>query len=253
MIFYYVFCYVFYPRNIFFAFHLNKVLKSAAPKAVFDVGFGEGLHLIPFAILYPKVKFYGFDIRKENRSFLLCISSFLKLKNVAILTEEEFYQTNIQTFDVIYMVGVLQYVEKDGDFLRFLKKKLINKGCFLLYQPVHYFRYFKILNDAIDKFDHYEKEVNLRREYIENELLKIIDVSGFKVCKIYRFMFKYSSMAQEIFRYFYIPLVKSPNLLEKLVGFVGIVFFSPIIIIGSHLGNFMKTNDYNAVLILLEN
>jgi SAM-dependent methyltransferase len=253
MIPYFVFCYLCYPRNIFFAYHLYKVIKNKSPLAVLEVGFGEGIHLIPFAVLFPKVKFFGFDIREDNAIFLRNFSSYFNLKNIVILTHNEFNMKGSQTFDIIYMVGVLQYVENDAEFLKFLKEKLTDKGNFMLYQPVHYVRYFKMLDNMVEKYEHYEKEVNLLRKYHLKDLVEVLKNTGFKRLKVYRYIFKYSSIAQEVFRFFYIPVIKSTNLLEKIIGLAGIILFSPLIIVVSHLGNCLETKTNNAVLIVFDN
>ncbi|MFN4299710.1 MAG: methyltransferase domain-containing protein [Thermaurantimonas sp.] len=87
-----------------------------------EIGFGEGLHLILFALRYKKITFFGYDVREENRVFVERLCTFFKLTNVHLLSESDFFALSNVNFDLVYMVGVLQYVENDQEMLLNIKK-----------------------------------------------------------------------------------------------------------------------------------
>lgn len=249
---YYVFAVLFYPRNLRFFFQLRRRILQLRPSVVLEVGFGEGLHLFVFGLLFRKIRFYGYDIRSENVHFVNSLCHFFSLNNVSVMSAEEFRKVSFRNFDIVYFMGVLQYVENDIDFLSTISTYLSPKGNLLIYQPVHYIRYITPLQKIIDKYEHYEKEVGLLRHYNEEDLFYVLQKSHLKITHTKRYVYKPGGTAHEIFSALYIPVVKDSRTMVKVICASGLILVWPVLALLHLADNFYKSGIHNAVCVTTE-
>lgn len=248
IVFYYAFVLLAYPRYIIFIYEFNRLLKNRKLDKILEIGYGEGLHLLLFAIWYRGITFYGFDIREENRIFVERVCEFFRIKNIRLLKEKDFESLPANLFDIIYMVGVLQYVENDVHIMLNIKSMLKHKGKLVIYQPVRYKKYLGFVDQFVDKYEHYEKEAKIKRLYSEIEFLHLLHSTGFTVLICKKYAFKIYSIAHEIFLLFYVPVVKDYRLIIKIISSIGLFTLMPFIFLANFSDLVLKLGDNNSVL-----
>ncbi|WP_124398191.1 class I SAM-dependent methyltransferase [Thermaurantimonas aggregans] len=250
IVFYYLFVLLYYPRYLIFIFEFSRHIKNQRSKKILEIGFGEGLHLILFALRYRKNTFYGYDVREENRLFVDRFCALFRLKNVHLLNDSDFRALSADSFEFVYMVGVLQYVENDMEILLKIKNLLKPNGKLLLYQPVRYKRYLNLLHNFIESYEHYEKEVNIKRLYSEFDLLQLLKSAGYTIDSCKKYAIKIYSISHEIFLVFYIPFVKDHRVAIKLISSFGILGLTPILLILNLIDRMIKVGDNNTVMTI---
>lgn len=248
ILFYYLFTLIFYPRYLIFIAEFIKILKNRRPEKILEIGYGEGLHLMLFSVLYRKTTFYAYDIRDENRLFVQRFCAVFGIKNIHLLKQSDFCSLSISTFDLVYMVGVLQYVEKDQELLIKIKRILKSDGQLMIYQPIRYKRYLQVVNTFIDSYEHYEKEAGIKRWYSEDSFINLLKSSGFTVYFSKKYAFKIYSVAHELMLFFYVPLIKDERIPVKLLSIIGFITVAPAVVFANAVDPLIRIGKNNALL-----
>jgi|GEM_PF-5021749 2-polyprenyl-3-methyl-5-hydroxy-6-metoxy-1,4-benzoquinol methylase len=163
---------------------LNLLFKSLPNDSIIvDAGSGEGQHLIPFAQKYPNLNFQGVDIEVENIDFTTLYTNTLNLKNTTFVNSDLIVFKPQKKVDLIYIIGVLQYVPKDEKLLQHFHNQLNPNGQLFIYSPVNERTIIRYLNTLRNKYFHYEKAQNRSRIYKKEELIIKLKKANFKIKK----------------------------------------------------------------------
>lgn len=112
-----------YTRHVLHSLGIAKVQPFEDGSEIMDVGTGGGFPLIPLAILFPNVSFYGIDVIAKKIKVVNEVATALGLKNLK--AEQKRAETVEQSFDFI----ISRAVTNMPDFVKWVKGKTkkINK------------------------------------------------------------------------------------------------------------------------------
>ena len=108
----------FYVHHVLHSLAIAKVIQFKSETRVLDVGTGGGFPLIPLAIFFPKVKFFGVDSIGKKIKVVKAIAEVLELKNVRA-THQRAEEVDGQ-FDFI----VSRAVTRSKRFLTWVNQKI---------------------------------------------------------------------------------------------------------------------------------
>ncbi|MEX0599565.1 MAG: hypothetical protein WD205_02905, partial [Rhodothermales bacterium] len=84
--------------------------------------------------------------------------------------------------DLALCIGMLQYVVRDAQLLRAIRRSLSNSGRLLLYLPVRNERIWPIYDRLIEGSEHdYDAVQERRRVYQPDHVRRLLDTCGFRV------------------------------------------------------------------------
>lgn len=112
-----------YTRHVLHSLGIAKVQPFEDGSEIMDVGTGGGFPLIPLAILFPNVSFYGIDVIAKKIKVVNEVATGLGLKN--LIAEQKRAETVDKQFDFI----ISRAVTNMPDFVKWVKGKTkkINK------------------------------------------------------------------------------------------------------------------------------
>lgn len=106
-----------YTRHVLHSLGIAKVQPFEDGSEIMDVGTGGGFPLIPLAILFPNVSFYGIDVIAKKIKVVNEVATGLGLKN--LIAEQKRAETVDKQFDFI----ISRAVTNMPDFVKWVKGK----------------------------------------------------------------------------------------------------------------------------------
>jgi len=106
-----------YTRHVLHSLGIAKVQPFKDGSEIMDVGTGGGFPLIPLAIMFPNVSFYGIDVIAKKIKVVNEIANALKLKNLK--AEQKRAENVEQSFDFI----ISRAVTNMPDFVKWVRGK----------------------------------------------------------------------------------------------------------------------------------
>ncbi|MEX2400435.1 MAG: methyltransferase domain-containing protein [Rhodothermales bacterium] len=159
-------------------------IETPIPKGatLLDVGCGSGDHL--FYALRRRPDLTGIGIDRSGEAVELC-RSYAEAVGSAGAT---FRRQNVDAdssmpeHDLALCIGMLQYVVRDAQLLRAIRRSLSNSGRLLLYLPVRNERIWPIYDRLIEGSEHdYDAVQERRRVYQPDHVRRLLDTCGFRV------------------------------------------------------------------------
>jgi ubiquinone/menaquinone biosynthesis C-methylase UbiE len=154
-----------------------KIIRSAQPKTVLDLGAGSGLNLICLAILFPHIQFTGVELTQEGYEAFEAMLADPPFKVIRYLTGESnikipkinFIVQSIlklpfedKTFDLTYSSMAIEQIPRDYKQV-FMEAKRVTKDWCVFYEGFEDFQNFfqKMYRRKVDYFR--GKTATLRR------------------------------------------------------------------------------------------
>jgi len=107
-----------YTRHVLHSLGIAKVQPFKDGAEIMDVGTGGGFPLIPLAILFPNVQFYGIDVIAKKIKVVNEIASAIELKNLK--AEQKRAELVTEQFDFI----ISRAVTNMPDFVKWVNGKI---------------------------------------------------------------------------------------------------------------------------------
>ena len=237
-------------RNKVVKAELKKSLRSIGSGQVMDAGCGEGMFILPYAQNYSNVRFTGIDNNQNNIDFCEKYKSQKNLSNASFLNqslESDFFD---QTFDLIYCIGTLQYLEDDVATLTRFHQHLKEKGTLIVYSPINGKTILDLYKHHIENKNNYEIQQNRKRIYLETELTKKLKTAGFDtVTKKYTYGY-FGILGHEIYSVALIKIGSSEYFFWAYC--ILLIIFLPIILLLINVDYLLKKNNGNGLLLILK-
>jgi trans-aconitate methyltransferase len=144
-----------------------------------EIGFGEGVFLTWAQKKFPQHSFEGWDRDRANVEFVGKLNAHLKLKCADADTEP----LENESYDLVLIAGVLQYVKQDFELLLRLNQCLKTGGVIQIYTPIEAHVVFKGIDRLYQKHRNYEKAQGLQRVYRYTEVVELLKNAGFQVIR----------------------------------------------------------------------
>ncbi len=230
---------------------LNQLLKSLPDHSkITDAGSGEGQHLLPLAQKYPHLYFHGIDIENENINFTKLYAKILNIKNIKFTKSDLLEYDFSKQSDLIYIIGVLQYIPEDEKLLQHFYNNLSPNGRLFIYSPVNERTIIGYLDKLRTQYFHYEKIQNRCRIYKKEEILKKLKNTGFEIEKCEYKLGTLGIISHEIYS---IILLKVENTRSKIKSSLFLILlFSilPYLILLKIIDFYTNHKMGNAVIII---
>ena len=167
-------------RNWYVGRSLRKMLRSGPRDFVLmDVGFGEGMYLLPCSKRYPNAHLEGIEKTLSHIHFTHTYRQKYELNNVSLYFQEVENLKRTHWADFVLCVGVLQYIEEDEKVLARLHQVLKPGGKCLLYIPVNGDFVIPGFGAFYEGGANYEKKQGRKRVYEPSEFLAKVKKNGF--------------------------------------------------------------------------
>lgn len=176
-----------YFRRLIKQFRFNKAL---------DAGCGIGLYSFYLAREYPEARIDACD---GNPSYIEAgkkIRNKLKLSSVNIFQADLLQLSEVNKYDLIICIDVLEHIEDDQSLLANFHKALRNGGILYLTTPHqrHTNRYFQRLGLK------YEGKGHVRAGYTEQGLTELLENNGFRIRKMRNVWGPFGEGCEELYR-----------------------------------------------------
>jgi len=235
-------------RNWHVKHHLNKKLRGNNFN-VLDSGCGEGQHLFWMKDKFPNHKYNAIDKTQDNADFC---NHVLKENTCTVADIHTFKSPD--RFDLILLIGVLQYVENDELAFKNLINHLTPNGEILIYCPTKRKDVLPYYEKVLNSFSHYEKVQNRQREYNLDRLLKLINSCGGKITETKNTVGTLGKITQEYYSLFLAIFGKANS---NVLGVLFLVFFLypviPLLLLFNFLDFHFLNQKGNGVLLSVQN
>jgi ubiquinone/menaquinone biosynthesis C-methylase UbiE len=182
---------------------LTKVIRSAQPKTVLEIGAGSGLNLICLAILFPNIQFAGIELTEEGYEAFEAMVADPPIKVIQYLTGTSntkipkiHFRTGSmlelpyddKTFDLTYSCMSIEQIPRDYK-QAFKEAKRVTRDWCIFYEGFEDFQNFfqKMYRRKVDYFR--GKTATLRRTGFKIVCVRIpfshiLYTNAFVICKI---------------------------------------------------------------------
>lgn len=253
------------PRLIHILYYLNYFLhlrkwyiKSAINKEIqnidfgfrlLDAGVGEGQFLIPLAKKYSKGQFTGIDKLAGHQMFCASYAKTYHLQNVQFQTSdlEEFKSDD--TFDMIFCIGVLQYIQNDLLVLENFYQHLKNGGKLLLYIPVHNRSILPFYRSLSKKLSNYETVQERQRIYTKHQVESMLINLGFNIDQLQNTYGYFGIISNELINTYLMLFNKSSFFLRLGLTLLFILIY-PIILLLMVVDYVLPKSMGNGLLVI---
>jgi len=117
---------------------LRRLARTLPPDfAWMDAGCGAGEFLIPLAHAHPTATFAGIDRSESNVAMGKAYAEAADQRNLSYRAESLEVLPDVEAFDAVSCIGVLQYTEGQAAVISRLARSLRPGGVLALYVPVH--------------------------------------------------------------------------------------------------------------------
>ena len=205
-------------------------IKNLHFSSVLDAGCGDGQYSFYLAKLNPSADITAYDINKHQIE-----QNKIKgkgVKNIEFIQKDLTEIEDLEIFDLIVCIDVLEHIQNDKGVIELLYKALKKGGKMYLHVPCSsYYRHF-------NKFKNWIQEDHVRMGYSRDTCLKMLDDVGFKVLKFKGTFGWHGSLAWELY-------MSSSNILYKLLIF-------PLIRLLAYIDVKRNNKQYNAFYFIIE-
>lgn len=230
---------------------LKPILKSLSDRSkIIDAGSGEGHHLIPFAQKYPNLDFHGVDIEIENVAFTTLYGQALGLKNITFAQSDLVEYDFLESVDLIYTIGVLQYIPEDEKLLHHFYHHLKSNGQLFIYSPVNERTVIAYLNKLRNQYFHYEKAQNRCRIYTKEVLENKLKKAGFKIEKCEYKLGTFGIISHEIYSIFLLKVENSASKFKTILLLISMIAMLPMVILLKIIDFSTSHKTGNSVVII---
>lgn len=231
-----------------------NLLFQALPKGsiIVDAGSGEGQHLIPFAQKYPNLNFQGVDIETENIDFTRLYANVLNLKNTRFIHSDLIGFKPQKKVDLIYIIGVLQYIPEDEKLLKHFYNQLKPNGQLFIYSPVNERTIIRYLDTLRDKYFHYEKAQNRSRIYKKEELVLKLKKAGFEIKKCDYKLGIFGIISHEMYSIILLKIENTQSKMKIRLFATLLIVILPYLILLKIIDFYRKHKMGNSVVIIGE-
>lgn len=161
----------------------NLLLKTEAKGLnILDAGCGEGQYIIPLAAKNPHMIFHGIDQLPDHILFLKKLVTKKNLVNCSFEKADiTTYLSNASSYDLIYFIGVLQYISDPGKIIQRAYQSQPPGGRILIYTPVEPGIHFNFYKWIRNKYGHYDDVQQTYNPLEEAQLYEWISRSGYRI------------------------------------------------------------------------
>ncbi len=158
--------------------HMQRAIGDAPPRRVLEAGCGWGQNLFALRRRFPEAQLVGVDCDAAALAEAQRMAVHLAGPPVEFVQERLPALAVDGAFDMILMVDVLEYIEEDAVVLRRLRALLAPGGRLLLHVPRRISQQRRVLPVSHDIPGH------ARPEYTRDEIVALVQSSGFRVTRI---------------------------------------------------------------------
>ena len=238
-------------RNWYVAWALKKLLRQMPEDFSFlDVGFGEGMYLLPLISRFPKATFEGIDKGLSHIQFAHVYRQKLDSTRLSLCLQNVENLDRIKEFDLICCIGVLQYVEQDLALLKAIKKSLKPNGKLLLYVPINGHYVIPAFGRFYEQHSNYERIQKRKRINTLGEMMDKIQQARFEV-EVQSFTYGFwGKLGYEGYTFFLTSLLHSPVFLKPLF-FLLLIIFLPFQLLCMAIDFLLPLKSGNGVMLIL--
>lgn len=232
-----------FPRLIYFHYFFLKLLflrsricqrrlielirnQPSVNFQILDAGCGEGQYLVPLAHKFQNHNFVGLDQDPGHIGFLRKLAKKEILKNCTFLQNTiTSHFNNSVSYDLIYIIGVLQYISEPGKSIKSFSHSLKPAGKLMIYTPVKTNLHFKFYNWIRKKFGHYDDAQPIYQPIDEQQLFEWIKSAGLRITRKEYYYGNLGTLGHEIFQSLVMLMTHLPWLLKIIPGLLFLLLF----------------------------
>ncbi len=234
-------------RNRLVARVQKSLLRNKKPKTFIDLGVGEGAFFVPTVIKFPLDKATAVDKNKANLSFLKRYFSDRAEDPEFIHSEIEKLKAN-DSFDMILLIGVLQYCKDDQLVLTKVKELLSYSGDGLIYLPTDAPDVISSYRKWYSSFPNYEAVQGRQRLYAVERLPDLMANQDLSIVKLYFSNYTIAKLSIEIYNLL-LQYVIHGNWLVKVVVLLLFLIYLPFHILLNILDEWIRIGEPHGVLV----
>lgn len=171
----------------------NEVNKFNFMQAM-DAGCGEGQYSFYLARLNPSSMITAYELNEQQVEKNKIKANKLKIKNVKFIQKDLTKLNDIEKFDLIVSIDVLEHIQEDKKVIEYFYKALKDNGYIYIHVPgSNKIRYFKKIKNMSKQEDH------VRNGYMVDELKQLLMDAGFNITKIGRTFGIWGDLAWELY------------------------------------------------------
>ncbi len=222
---------------------------------ILDAGCGEGQHLIPSAARFPNLSFTGIDHATGHIDFLQKLAKKKGLANCTFeKTDIKTYLSDAPSYDLIYLIGVLQYTVHPDNLLELLAHSQISGQQLFLYTPIKTDLHFRFYQWMRKKYGHYDDAQDGYAPIEETELYAWVAKANYRITRKEYHYRTYGTLGHEIMQSLIILITHWPLLLKIIPGLFFIILI-PIFVSLQVVDTWSPSNSPeqgNGLLLILE-
>lgn len=241
-----------FHRNAVVRRHLAQLSKQLSPQSLGDIGFGEGQHLFPWAAQHPSLQAVGIEVDADHLAFAARYKAKFGLNNLKPLHHDLSADRLSEPVDLLYSVGVLQYVDPHEAFVQNAFASITAGGHFLLYQPVNGYSYLPAAAFLQKRLHGYNERQGFSRVYQRAELITLFAKAGFRVVWEEHHMGPSQVLAHEMVAVPLAFVLYSRLLVSKVLAALILIAFMPFSILLRILAKRQTKGKANALCVLFQ-
>ncbi len=149
---------------------------------ILDAGCGEGQYLIPQATRWSDCTFTGIDQLKDHIAFLTKLVNKKRITNCHLeIIDIKAYLSGGPEVDLIYMIGVLQYLPCPEKVLNLMGQTQSPGQQVLLYTPIRTTIHYKFYQWIRSKYGHYDDAQEQYNPIKEKDLYEWIENARYRI------------------------------------------------------------------------
>ncbi len=236
-------------RNLIMHRTLRASMRTFKGQRVADLGFGEGQHLFRLAKRYPQWHFVGIDTDADHIAFATQYAEQSNLHNLKV-EQHDFGKAPLSIpLDLVYLVGVLQIIPNEQQFLRHLHASMSEGAELLLYQPVNNHIYLSFYNTVLKHFPNYDALQGRQRIYTEARLTALLVSEGFSIVQTDKYVGAVGAIGNELYMGPVSVLLYAQTTYLRILAAVLMAITLPLALLLKWTGHLLPVVRANAVLI----
>jgi trans-aconitate methyltransferase len=241
-----------FHRNAVVRRHLVQLSKQLSPQSLGDIGFGEGQHLFRWAAQHSSLQVMGIEVDPDHLAFAARYKAKFGLNNLKPLHHDLSANRLSEPVDLLYSVGVLQYIEAHEAFVQNAFASVKAGGHFLLYQPVNGYSYLPGATFLQKHLQGYNDRQGFSRVYQRAELITLFEEAGFRVVWEEQHMGPWQVLAHEMVAVPLAFVLYSRFFVSKVLAALVLLAFMPFSILLRILAQRQPKGKANAVCVLFQ-
>ena len=241
-----------FHRNAVVRRHLVQLSKQLSPQSLGDIGFGEGQHLFRWAAQHSSLQAMGIEVDPDHLAVAARYKAKFGLNNLKPLHHDLSANRLSEPVDLLYSVGVLQYIEAHEAFVQNAFASVKAGGHFLLYQPVNGYSYLPGATFLQKHLQGYNDRQGFSRVYQRAELITLFEEAGFRVVWEEQHMGPWQVLAHEMVAVPLAFVLYSRFVVSKVLAALVLLALMPISILLRILAQRQPKGKANAVCVLFQ-